>query len=534
MTARITIRKKLLSNNKEYLRTKVFIKKMMKPKKILFKAIVILLFLTLNQSAKAQTGYYSPSLVNFDVAMKNLLKNYNIPGGQLAITYKGRLVYSRGFGLANSSNITAVCPENIFRIASLSKQITAITIMHLYEQGRIGLNDTIFGANGILNDSIYQTILDKRVYGITVKHLLSHQGGWDRDISGDPMANTYSIALAMSVPPPANIKTVIKYVLSKQMLDFAPGNSAAYSNLGFNILGEVIEKITNQNYETYVRDTILAPLGITDMRSGKSLLMNKFPKEVHYYDDPVAPLVPSIFDSSTMVPMPYGGIDMEAKKASGGWLASAQDLCKLICAVDKFNTRPDILSPTTINTMIQPTNHNVSGNRYALGWWINTSTNVWYHSGLLTGTMTFQARRNTEINYAILLNSSYSSGQGTAINNLVGSVIPTITSWPDIDLFDSSIICNPTNSVDNISKKPSLFTVYPNPSNGKFTVKIEGLQQANCKLEICNLLGQEIHNAFFTGQTTTVDIDLSNSPKGLYFVNVYDGTSNYTKKITIE
>ena len=103
MTARITIRKKLLSNNKEYLRTKVFIKKMMKPKKILFKAIVILLFLTLNQSAKAQTGYYSPSLVNFDVAMKNLLKNYNIPGGQLAITYKGRLVYSRGFGLANSS-----------------------------------------------------------------------------------------------------------------------------------------------------------------------------------------------------------------------------------------------------------------------------------------------------------------------------------------------------------------------------------------------------------------------------------------------
>jgi CubicO group peptidase (beta-lactamase class C family) len=145
----------------------------MKTKKILLKAIVISILFTCTQSVKAQTGYYSPSLVNFDVAMANLLKNYDIPGGQLAITYKGRLVYSRGFGLANESAKTAVCPDNIFRIASLSKQITAITIMHLYEQGRVGLNDTVFGPNGILNDSIYQTVLDPRVYSITVKHLLS-------------------------------------------------------------------------------------------------------------------------------------------------------------------------------------------------------------------------------------------------------------------------------------------------------------------------------------------------------------------------
>ncbi len=510
----------------------------MKVKKLLNTAIIISLLFTFTQSVKAQTGYYSPSLVNFDVAMNNLLNNYAIPGGQLAITYKGRLVYSRGFGLADSSTNTVVCPNSIFRIASLSKQITAITIMHLYEQGRIGLNDTVFGANGILNDSIYQTVLDTLVYGITVKHLLSHQGGWDRDSSGEPDHNSYAIAIAMGVPPPANTKTIIKYVLSQQMLDFAPGTSAKYSNLGFNILGEIIEKITKQDYETYVRDTILAPLGITDMHSAKSLLINKYPNEVNYYDYQGAPLVPSVFNNNILVPMQYSGSDchMEVIAASGGWVASAQDLCKLLCAVDKFSTRPDMLLPATINTMVQPTSLYVYGSPYALGWWINTVDNNWYHTGLLHGTMTYQCRRNDQINYALLVNSrpDLYTAQYNALNNLVRSIVPLITSWPAIDLFDSTYNCSLANSVNNISQNPSLFTVYPNPSNGKFTVKFEGLKQVNCKVTISNLLGQEIYSTFFKGQPTTVDIDLSNYPKGLYFAKVNNETNNYTQKIIIE
>ncbi len=478
----------------------------MKTLKLQLAAITIFLLFSFSQRVNAQTGYYSPSLVNFDVAMNNLLKNYDIPGGQLAITYKGRLVYSRGFGFADKSTNEAVCPDNIFRIASLSKQITSITIMHLYEQGRIGLDDIVFGANGILNDSIYRTVLDSRVYDITVNDLLSHQ-------SGIPRSSFYP---------------------ESEMLDFTPGTNGSYSNTGYVYLGRVIEKITKQDYETYVRDTILAPIGITDMRIGKTLLINKLPKEVHYYDYPGAPLVPSIFDSTILVPRQYGGsFSMGSSKACGGWVASAQDLCKLMCAVDKFSTRPDILLPATINTMTKPI-HSYLGNPYALGWFINTTSNNWWHDGSLIGTMTYQARRNTEINYALLVNSNYSSGQYTALSSLVGSIIPLITSWPAIDIFDSTYICSPTTSVHNISQNQSIFSVYPNPSNGKFTITVEGLQEANCTLEICNYLGQEIHTALFKGQQSTLDIDLSSFPKGLYFAKVNNGTNVYTHKILIE
>jgi CubicO group peptidase (beta-lactamase class C family) len=478
----------------------------MKTKTLLSTAIVIFLLFTFSRSIKAQTGVYSPSLVNFDVAMTNLLNDFDIPGGQLAITYQGRLVYSRGFGFADSSTNTAVCPDNIFRIASLSKQITAITIMHLYEQGMVGLNDTVFGPNGILNDSIYLDIIDPLVYGITVKHLLSHQSGM--------YASGFN--------------------LMSSMLNFAPGSSASYSNSGYVWLGRVIEKLTTQDYETYVRDTILAPIGITDMHSGKSLLIDQFPNEVHYYDYPGAPLVPSLLDPTILVPRQYGGtFSMEISKACGGWIASAQDLCKLLCAVDKFSSRPDILSQATISTMVQPI-HSFLGNPYALGWYINTSTNAWYHSGGFTGTMTYQARRYTEINYALFVNSNYSSGQYTALSNLVSSIVPLITSWPTFDLFDSTVVCSPISSVNNISQNPSLFTIYPNPSDGKFTVSGEGLQQANCKLSICNLVGQEIFTTFFKGQQSTLDIDLSDFSKGLYFVKVDDGKNNYTQKIITE
>ena len=480
--------------------------------------IIFTLFLFLNLGVKAQTGLFVPALANFDTAMVNLLSQHGIPGGQLAITYEGRLVYNRGFGYADTTTHALVQPGNTFRIASLSKPITAVTIMYLVQHGLLNLNDTVFGPNGILNQPAYQNIKDSLVYKITVKNLLCHSGGWDTNVSGDPVFSSYSIATSMGVPPPANAETVILHVLHRQMLDFRPGTQYRYSNFGFSILGKIIEKITGQSYEQYVRNTILIPLDITDMHSGFNLLSNRLPMEVNYYDYPGAPFASSVYDN-TLVPGPYGGFNIEAMNSNGGWVASAADVCKFLRAVDGFSTYPDILLPATIDTMIHPS----STSHHPLGWGLDSKGN-WTHRGSIPGTTTALMRGSNQINWALLLNSrpSNSGELNTAVDNLVLKVTPTITNWPPPDV--STAIKEPESASSSLR-------VFPNPCHGKFTIHSNSNISS---LEIYNELGVRIPLANNPGEQTSSDIDISSYPKGMYFVKVGNAEKSYTRKIIIQ
>lgn len=482
-------------------------------------AFLWILFLIHNLNIKSQTGNHVPELVNFDTEMLNLMDQYDVPGGQLAITLQGRLVYNRGFGYADSTTHTPVQPDHIFRLASVSKPVTAVTIMYMVEQGWLNLDDTVFGDAGILNDTIYQNILDSRVYDITIRNLLTHSGGWNRDISGDPMFDSYDIASAMGVTPPASAVTAIQYVLSHQSLDFTPGTQYQYSNLGFCILGRVIEKVTGQNYEDYVRNIILAPLGIDDMHVGFNLPENKLPKEVNYYDYPGSSLGYSVYDNTTRVPWPYGGYNIEAMDAHGGWVASAKDLCKLMTAIDGFSSKPDMLSPSTINTMVNPSSTNAN---YALGWAVNSNNN-WWHTGSLPGTITEIVRSSYQLNWAILLNTrpSNSNALSTAVDNLVWNVLPTITSWPSHDLFTAT----------GEAESESQISMFPNPSGGKFTISNK---EEITSIEIYNLHGEIIFTDAEFNKQTSIDIDLSVFPCGVYIVKLINGKRIYNQKIVIQ
>jgi len=333
------------------------------------------------------------------------------------------------------------------------------------------------------------------------------------------MFDSYDIASAMGVTPPASAVAVIQYVLSHQALDFTPGTQYQYSNLGFCILGRIIEKVTGEEYEDFVRSTILAPLGIIDMRVGFNLPENKLPKEVNYYDYPGSSLGYSVYDNTTRVPWPYGGYNIEAMDSHGGWVASAGDLCKLMTATDGSSTKPDMLLPSTINTMVSPSSTNAN---YALGWAVNSNNN-WWHSGSLPGTITEIVRSSYQLNWAILLNTrpSNSNALSTAVDNLVWNVLPTITSWPSHDLF--------TGTGKAESESPVSF--FPNPSGGKFTICS---QIEISSIEIYDLHGARIFAIPSFNKEPLKEIDLSDFPGGVYIVRLNDGKRLHNRKIVIQ
>ncbi len=473
-------------------------------KGLLFICITLITF-----SAEAQTGLYVPQLAKFDTAMLNLMSAYNVPGGQLAITYHGRLVYNRGFGLANTSTQDSVYPNSIFRVASVSKTFTGVACLQLFENGLLNLDAKAFGPNGILNDAMYSNILDPRYTDITVRMLLQHSGGWNRAISGDPMFDAYNIATVMGVASPPSPQVVIQYMLSHKMLDFNPGTQYQYSNFGYCVLGRIIEKITGQTYDDYVTTNILTPLGISDMHLGYNMLANQLPNEVNYYDYPGAPYANSIYNNSTLVPWPYGGFNIEFMDSHGGWVASCSDLLRFVCGIDRFNTRPDILSTATIDTLIKPSANNAN---YACGLGVNMYNN-WWHNGSLPGTTSEYVRNgNAQINWAILLNTRDAAGNiNSAVDNLVWNVLPSINSWPSFDLFN-------TTSIENLSNN-TIITVSPNPTKDRinFSVKVN--------MQLSNIAGQIIAE-----RKNISTFDLSDQSSGLYFLTITDEHGNIMQR----
>ena len=131
-------------------------------------------------------------------------------------------------------------------------------------------------------------VKDTRLYAVTVRQLLQHQGGWDRDKDAikDPMFKASTLARRLQIPSPASCLNII-YGMLGEPLQFAPGTSYAYSNFGYCILGVIIERITKQSYEAAVRTWLLEPAGVNpdEMYLARSQLKDIPPNEVEYQCD---------------------------------------------------------------------------------------------------------------------------------------------------------------------------------------------------------------------------------------------------------
>ena len=149
-----------------------------------------------------------------------------------------------GYGLSDTGNTLIAHPDSLFRIASLSKQITSAAILTLVQDNKLSLTDKPSAMLGFTPDPSRPET--KALAKITIKELLEHTGGWSRETGctncsaeGDPMFESESIAAAQGIPSPPSCDQIIRYMLS-QPVYWTPGTVYDYSNFGYCVLGAVI------------------------------------------------------------------------------------------------------------------------------------------------------------------------------------------------------------------------------------------------------------------------------------------------------
>jgi len=387
------------------------------------------------------TGYEFPELVSFDNTMRDFMQARNISGGSLAVTRNSKLVLARGYTYSDDIEDIIVEPTSLFRIASLSKPITATVIIQLAQDGQLDLSAKLTDLLTLTPPS-GQTP-DPRLTDITVLNLLQHLAGWDRYYAFDPMFFDLFISSALGVSLPID-KMDIATFMTGQPLQHNPGTTFAYSNYGYCLLGQIIEAITGQPYQGYVNQNVFSPLNVTRTVLGRTLPAYRLPDEVKYHTQYSGATV--FDDSGDFVPWSYGGWNLENMDSHGGWLASAVDLARFHSAFGEPTTCP-ILDSTSIEVMfglpenIDPDDYTPGDWYYGCGWyvrdWGNGVRNTW-HAGSLDGTYTIMVSRWDGLTWSVLFNQrDDSSGLSyDVIDNLLHIAADAVTSWPDHDLFD--------------------------------------------------------------------------------------------------
>ena len=359
-----------------------------------------------------------------------LLRQWSLAGMTMSIVKNGKLVYAQGFGYADVETKQPVTPGQLFRIASVSKLITAIAIMKLVEHKSISLDSKVFGPNGILKDSVFDTVKDKRLYDITVRHLMAHAGGWSLRY-GDMAFNSLLVIELSGETGAATMDSYCRFVASRK-LHFAPGTRSSYSNMGYMFLTKVIEAVSGQNYEKYVRNEVLKPIGITDMHIGRSYLSDRRFNEVKYYESDDNKLVSCFDGSGRMVPKAYGGNPIELLGPAGGWIASSVELAKLMVMVDGFKNVPDMLPNNLISQMVEDKFF-----RGPLGWKTVKDNGDWIRTGSMAGTSAIMKRQSNGFSWVVVINSSSWKGPKLPyyVNYMMGKIEHSVKNWPKHDLF---------------------------------------------------------------------------------------------------
>lgn len=312
-------------------------------------------------------------------------------GFSIAFGSAGKIAFEEGYGFADAEKKEAVTSQHLFRIASISKPITATAVMMAVEKGLLKLDSTVFGPKGILGET-HGSGLPEKITSITVDHLLTHtSGGWANDRNDPMFANK-----AMTHDE------LITWALKNGLQPDEPGKKYAYSNFGYCVLGRVLEKVTKLPYETLLTQHVLPKCGISGMQIGGNTLAERRPLEV-VYQMPEADA-------------PYR-MNVARMDSHGGWIATAGDLVRFASSL------PKLLKEESIQTMTTP-GLNVG---YARGWNVNSAPN-WWHTGSLPGTTTILVHTAKGVCWAGLINGR-KEGLSGPLDELMWKIGRVVKSW---------------------------------------------------------------------------------------------------------
>jgi CubicO group peptidase (beta-lactamase class C family) len=275
--------------------------------------------------------------------------------------------------------------------------MTSVAIYTLIEQGKLKLDDLVFGPRKLLGKDFQTTDLPF-VEEITIHHLLTHTaGGWSNS-KNDPMF----------AEPGFNHQELITWTLKNCPLKNKPGTQFAYSNFGYCILGRVVEKVSGKSYEKFMRDEIFAKCSVQNMQLAGNKVAERAKGEVVYYDQTGED--------------PYGW-NVRRMDSHGGWLGTPSDVVKFAIHVDGFDYRPNILRKETIALM---TAGSAANPGYASGWMVNSLHN-WWHAGNLPGAVSFLVRTKRGMCWAAFANTRFPGG--VDLDDLMWKMAKAVPAW---------------------------------------------------------------------------------------------------------
>ena len=220
-------------------------------REVSYRITVILLAVLLSNAAllgQRSTTSNAKLETRVDAFVRSKMAEYHIPGLSLAVVRHGKIVLAKGYGVSNLELNTRATSKTRYSLYSITKTFTAVAVMMLVESGSVGLDDPI---------SKYLSGLPTTLREVKVRHLLSHTSGIEgfRDHLGklgDQTADhTQKELLDLTAALP---------------LQFDPGAKWDYSDTNFYLLGMLIEKVTGKTYESFLRERIFDPLGMSDTR----------------------------------------------------------------------------------------------------------------------------------------------------------------------------------------------------------------------------------------------------------------------------